>query len=425
MRTLILLFTFFLFQYASADLKIHSIADNENYLYVKVDSLPIIDINISFNKGSINDGDYPGLTNLMLNTILASYSNDKKIISYFEDVGAKLSYSVNKETLSITIRSLSDIEQVIFLVNIINEAIWKNNIDENILKLEKEKIIRKINESKKSPAAILEASISNNLFMNSGLSHQIIGNEKSLNNITSKMILTHRNKIFNINDFEINIVGDIDIYNTKKIINMISSRLSNYKSLKENDYQIIDSTYHTEFDSKQSHLAFVIPAVTRTNPDYHSLLVANYIFGGGGFGSWLMQEIREKRGLSYSVYSYLGSYKNQGYMRVSLQTKNNNLELAKKIVFDQIERLKKFDVTENRTEIVKKSILRNFEMRTDTNKKILNLISAVNYLNLPLNYFQDYKNKLMSVNKESIRKALDSSINFNKISVLSVGQSIE
>ena len=59
------------------------------------------------------------------------------------------------------------------------------------------------------------------------------------------------------------------------------------------------------------------------------------------------------------------------------------------------------------------------------NRKLLNLVSAVNTLNLPLDYFEDYKNKLLSVNKESIRKALHRSINFENISVLSVGNSIE
>ena len=425
MKYIIFLFITLFFQLADADIKIQSIAENENHLYVKINTLPIIDINLSFDKGSINDGDYPGLTNLTLNSIMASNINNKKIISYFEDVGAKLSYSVDKETFSITIRSLSNLEQVIRLSSLINQAILRNDIDENILNLEKEKIIRKIKESKNSPGSILESSISEKLFENSGLSHQIIGYEKSINNISSKMILSHRNKIFNKNGLGINIVGDIDINDAKKIIRIISSKLPYLENPKKNDYQIKKANYHVEFDSSQSHLAFIIPTVTRINPDYHNLLVANYIFGGGGFGSWLMKEIREIRGLSYSVYSYLGSYKNQGYMRVSLQTENKNLKLTKKIIYEQIDRLKNFNVTEKKIEIVKRSILKNFEMRTDSNRKVLNLISAVNYLNLPLNYFEDYKNKLMSVNKASIRKALESSINFERISIISVGKSIE
>ena len=348
MKYLIFLFITLFFQLADADIKIQSIADNENHLYVKINTLPIIDINLSFDKGSINDGDYPGLTNLMFNSIMASNINNKKIISYFEDVGAKLSYSVNKETSSITIRSLSNFEQVLRLSSLINQAILRNDIDENILNLEKEKIIRKINESKNSPGTILESSISEKLFENSGLSHQIIGNEKAIKNISSKMILNHRNKIFNTNSLEINIVGDIDISDAKRIISIISSGLPYLQNPKKNDYKIKKVNYHVEFDSFQSHLAFIIPTVTRINPDYHNLLVANYIFGGGGFGSWLMKEIREKRGLSYSVYSYLGSYKDQGYMRVSLQTENKNLKLAKKIIHEQIDRLKKFNVTEKK-----------------------------------------------------------------------------
>ncbi len=426
MKYIILLIISLSFQYVYSETKIHTIAENDNYLFVNIDTLPIVDINISFNQGSINDGKYPGITNLMLNNMMASNLDNKKVVSYFENIGAQLSYSVNKESLSITIRSLSNHNQIINLMKILNQAIWNNNLDENILKLEKEKIIRKLSESKKLPGAILETSISERLFKNTGLSHQVLGKKESIKIITDKMLLKHRDKIFNLNNIEINIVGNIGIQNSKKIIASITSKLlSNTKTSNKNIYSIKNDNHHTEFDSKQSHLAFIIPSVKRDHPDYHDLLVANYIFGGGGFGSWLVQEIREKRGLSYSVYSYLGAYKNQGYMRISLQTKNNNLDLAKQIVFSQIERLKNFNVTEEEIEIVKKSILKNFEMRIDTNRKLLNLLSAVNNLNLPLDYFEDYEDKLMSVSKESIRKALDSSINFNDISILSVGKTIE
>ena len=408
-----------------ADTKIHSISHNENYLFVNIDTLPVVDINITFNKGSINDGEYPGLTNLMLNSLMASNYNNNKIISYFENVGAKLSYSVDKESLSIIIRSLSDLDQLIYLTSIVNKALFSNKLDNNILNLEKEKIKRSLDDSKKSPGSILEASISENLFSGTGLSHQILGNKDSIKKISNNMILDHRNKIFNLNNIEINIVGDIDIKGAKRIISSISSRMPISKTSEQHTYTMMNTNYHVEFDSEQSHLSIVIPSITRDHPDYHSLYVANYIFGGGGFGSWLMKEIREKRGLSYSVYSFLGSYTDQGYMRISLQTKNSNLDLTKEIIMRQIKRLKDFDVTDNKIETVKKSILKNFEMRVDTNRKLLNLISAVNRLNLPLNYFDDYKEKIKNVNKESIRKALDASIDFDKISVVSVGKSIE
>jgi zinc protease len=138
-----------------------------------------------------------------------------------------------------------------------------------------------------------------------------------------------------------------------------------------------------------------------------------------------MEEIREKRGLSYSVSSYLVSSKDGGYLKISLQTKNENIKLAKNIILNQIKRLQLFDVTEDKISSVKQSILRSFEMRTDTNKKLLNLLSAINSLELDLDYFENYKNNLNQVSKKSIEKSLKEAIDFNRISVFTVGKTIE
>jgi zinc protease len=246
-----------------------------------------------------------------------------------------------------------------------------------------------------------------------------------INKITDTQIINHIKKIFNLEDIEINIVGDITESNSKKLISSITNKLLINRTLEGSSYKMQTSDYHTEFDSTQSHLAIIIPAIKREDPEYHDILVANYIFGGSGFGSWLMEEIREKRGLSYSVYSYLASNRNEGYLKISLQTKNENLSLAKEIITEQINRLEKFDVTEEEVTTVKKSILRSFEMKTDTNKKILNLVSAINYLNLDLNYFENYKAKLDKVSKSTIKDALMNSIDFSNISILSVGKTIE
>ena len=160
MKYIILIITLCSSTILFANPKINPVANNNNYLFVQLETLPIIDINITFNNGSFNDGDFKGLTNLMLNTVMSSNIDDKKIISYFENVGAKLSYSVGKESLSITIRTLNDIDQALVLTNIINKALRMDKLDSNILKLEKDKILRNIEDSKKRPATLLSSSIS-------------------------------------------------------------------------------------------------------------------------------------------------------------------------------------------------------------------------------------------------------------------------
>ena len=184
MKNIILLITLFSSTILFANPKISSVASNNNYLFVQLETLPIIDINITFNSGSINDGELKGLTNLMLNTIMSSNVDNKKIISYFENVGAKLSYNTGKESLSITIRTLNDTDQALVLTNIINNALRLKKLDSNVLKLEKDRILRNIEDSKKRPATLLTNSISAKLFLNSGLAHQVIGEKESVNKLS-------------------------------------------------------------------------------------------------------------------------------------------------------------------------------------------------------------------------------------------------
>ena len=348
MKAFILLIVILFSQTISAYPIIKPIGDNNDYLYVHLSALPIVDINISLKQGSISDGSKPGLTNLMLNTLMDSDINNKKLISYFENLGAKLSYSVNKETLSIEIRTISDIDQITKILNVLNQALFINKIDEVSFDLQKDKIIRSISESKKKVNSVLESSISEKLFYETSLAHQPFGTRDSVMRITENDIIMHRNRIFNFDNLEINIVGDISIGNSKRLISQITNKFSKNKIAALPQYKMNSIEHHTEFDSTQSHLAVIIPAISRTNPDYHNLLVANYLFGGSGFGSWLMEEIRQKRGLSYSVYSYLTTYQDSGYLRISLQTKNENIDLAKNIISEQIERFKNFDFKANK-----------------------------------------------------------------------------
>ena len=425
MRVLFLGIFLFFSQTINSNPVIQSLGDNEDYLYVNLKTLPIVDINLSLKQGSASDGDMPGLTNLMLNVVMNSDINGKKLISYFENVGAKLSYSVSKETLSIVIRSISDLDQIMMLSSVLNSALLTDEIDDMGFKLQKDKILRSISESYKKPDSLLESVVSEKLFYDTPFSHQPVGTKDSVINISKMNIKAHRDKIFNLDNLEINIVGDITPRDSKRLINKLTNEFSRKEVEPLEEYKLKTATDHTEFDSTQTHLAVIIPAISRSDPDYYNLLVANYIFGGSGFGSWLMEEIRQKRGLSYSVYSYLSTYQKSGYLRISLQTKNESINLAKNIIREQVDKLSKFDVEDATIVATKNAILRSFEMRADTNRKILNLISSINYLNLDLNYFENYKKNLKQVNKDSIKAALNRAMDFDNISVFTVGKSVE
>jgi len=174
-------------------------------------------------------------------------------------------------------------------------------------------------------------------------------------------------------------------------------------------------------DTKQTHILIFTPAVKRTDDNYHSFLVINYLFGGSGFGSKLFTEIRQKRGLAYSVYSYLRPYNDFGILAISMQTKNENAKKAIRIIKDEIYKLKENHYTLQEISKAKESILNNFAIRHDTNKKMLGLLSQINYLNMDLNYFEKYENSIKNVSNQSISKILENKLFIEKSIITAVG----
>ena len=99
-----------------------------------------------------------------------------------------MSYSVSNETLSIAIRSISDLDQIMMLSNVLNSALFTDEIDDMGFKLQKDKILRSISESYKKPDSLLESVVSEKLFYDTPFSHQPVGIKDSVINISKKDI---------------------------------------------------------------------------------------------------------------------------------------------------------------------------------------------------------------------------------------------
>ena len=132
-----------------------------------------------------------------------------------------------------------------------------------------------------------------------------------------------------------------------------------YNQLRKNTKKIF-------FDSSQTHINIYIPAIKREDEDFYNILVANHIFGGSGFGSRLMREIREKRGFAYSIYSYLSMYNDFGILKINLQTDNRNVSQALQIISIELDKFKNFNATQEEVTSSKKSLIRNVLTRMKT-----------------------------------------------------------
>ena len=140
--------------------------------------------------------------------------------------------------------------------------------------------------------------------------------------------------------------------------------------------QIPASEQRIVHPASQSHILIGAPGMARSDPDYFPLYVGNHILGGGGFVSRLMNEVREKRGLAYSVYSYFMPLKQPGAFQIGLQTKKEQADEALQLVRNTLAEFIAKGPTEKELLAAKQNIIGGTATRSDRTVDALAIIEA-------------------------------------------------
>ena len=171
----------------------------------------------------------------------------------------------------------------------------------------------------------------------------------------------------------------------------------------------------------QAHILLGYPGIKRGDVDFFPLYVGNYILGGGGFVSRLTEEVREKRGLVYSVYSYFMPTAEIGQFQVGLQTKREQADEALKLVRETLNKFVAGGVTEEELKAAKQNIVGGFPMRIDSNAKILDYLAMIGFYKLPLTYLDTFNDEVSKVTTAQIKEAFNRRIKTDKMVTVIVG----
>lgn len=158
--------------------------------------------------------------------------------------------------------------------------------------------------------------------------------------------------------------------------------------------------------SAQAHVLIGQPGVARSDPDYFALLVGNYILGGGGFVSRLTTEVREKRGLSYSVYSAFAPALQAGAFTLGLQTRPDQAEQALQVAREVLSRFVQDGPSEAEVKAAQNNLIGGFALRLDSNRKLLENLANMAWHGLPLDYLERWTEHVAAVRSEDIRRAM-------------------
>ncbi|MBT3506081.1 MAG: insulinase family protein, partial [Piscirickettsiaceae bacterium] len=173
--------------------------------------------------------------------------------------------------------------------------------------------------------------------------------------------------------------------------------------------------------SQQTHIMMGQPGISRDDPDYFALYVGNHILGGSGLVSQLSNEIREKRGLSYSTYSYFRPMHQQGPYQFGLQTRNDQAQQALEVMQATLKAFIINGPTEAELTAAKQNITGGFALRVDSNSKIADYLTMIGFYGLSLDYLETFKGKVSNVTVAQIKEAFARRVHPDKMITVMVG----
>jgi len=394
--------------------------------FVDAPQLPMVDIRLIFDAGGARDGDLPGtalLTNAMLKEGTAD-SDTNAIAAAFDDVGAKFGNESERDMAILSLRSLVEENALNQAVDMFVELSSQPAFPKDSFERLKNQLKTSLQAQKQSPEVIAERNFYQALYGDHPYGQMPSGNEESLEKITTANLEAFFKQYYVAQNAVLVIVGDLRQAEAKVLADKITSAIPRGEAaapLPAVDDLATASEQHIEFPSSQSHLLVGQPGTTRTDPDYFELYVGNHVLGGGGLVSIINDEIREKRGLSYSAYSYFRPMREAGPFQLGLQTRNEQAEEALTVLRQTLRDFVKNGPTEEQLEAAKQNITGGFALRLDSNSKIADYLGVIGFYQLPLDYLDKFKQRVNAVSKAQIQDAFLRRVDPDKMATVIVG----
>ena len=379
--------------------------------FVENHDLPIVDISVNFPAGSARDtaekSGVAGITKYMM-TLGAAGMTDEVIANKMADIGAILSGDFDVDRAGFKLRTLSSEREKTQALEVFTKILQKPDFPKAVLTREKARIIAGLQESATQPESISEKAFMNALYGKHPYRLDGSGEVETVTNITRQDLTDFYKHFYGAKGAVIALMGDL----TREQANVIADNIANGMpaSVDVAPIPTVEAPakpieVRIAHPASQSHILLGYTGIKRGDPDLFPLYVGNYILGGGGFVSLLTEEVREKRGLVYSVYSYFMPMGELGPFQIGLQTKKDQAEAAVKVVHETLDKFLANGVTESQLKAAKANIIGGFPMRIDSNSKILDYLAVIGFYKLPLNYLDEYNQKVANVTAAQIKDA--------------------
>ena len=412
--------------HAGPDIQTWQTSNGAKVMFVEAPAIPMLDVRMVFNAGSARDGSLPGLslmTNMLLNDGAGNLTADQ-LAEGFESLGAQFGTSSLRDMAIVTLRTLSDNEVQRQSLALFEQVLTKPTFTDDEIERRRLQMRVALEKQKESPAETAKNSFFEKLYGDHPYAHDPGGNDQSIEAMTREDIVAFFKRHYVAGNVVIALVGAIDRARAEEIAEELTRNmpagekappLPKVSVAEKGDELAVD------FPSSQTHIYMGQPVMARGDDDFFPLYVGNHMLGGSGLVSMLSDEIREKRGLAYSVYSYFSQMQNKGPFVFNAQTRTDRAHETLAVIRQTLEEFMKDGPDEERLTAARKNITGSFPLQTSSNANIVEYIAMMGFYDYPLDYLDTFVDKVNAVTAEEIQDAFRRRVNPDAFLVVTVG----
>jgi zinc protease len=411
---------------AAPEIQTWQTASGAEVLFVAAPDLPMLDVRIVFDAGSARDGDKPGLASItagMLTEGAAGLDADS-IAERVEAIGAQLGTGADRDMAYASLRTLTEPRAMETALDTLTKVLAEPSFPAEDFERVRQNRLVGLRLAEQDPKTVGSKALYRAVFGDHPYASDSSGTRESVAALTREDMIGFHRRYFTAANATVAIVGALDRKQAEQLADRVTAGLpegaapSDLPPVAELDAGKLE---RISFPSSQTHVYLGQPGMARGDPDYFTLYVGNHILGGSGLVSQLMHEVREKRGLSYSAYSYFSPMAERGPMIMGLQTQNAKAEEAREVMLDTLRRFVEAGPTDDELEAALKNITGGFPLRIASNSNIVQYLAVIGFYDLPLDYLDRFNERVSAVTKEQIRDAYSRRVHPERLAVVLVG----
>lgn len=370
-------------------------------------SVPMVSVVMAVKAGSISEPSAKAGLAYLTAALLTEGTlkrTSREISEAIEFVGGSLSASAGADYTTVSLTVLKKDIELGF--DLLSDIVRHPAFREEEVARKKKITVNMLIQQNEEPEVVASIAFSKAVFGEHPYGRQVQGTVDTIPAVTRQDLVAFHEAQYAPNNTIVSVVGDISGDELRLLLNRYFGDWQQTKlpdtTLPTVEQKKSPAVIKIDKDLTQTNVILGHLGIARSNPDYYAVSVMNYILGGGGFSSRLMDNIRDNRGLAYDVHSFFSANRYGGSFQAGLQTKNESANTAITEVIKEMRRIQTEPVSDKELSDAKSFLTGSFPLRIDSNSKIAGFNLAVEYYGLGLDFVDRYPAIINRITGEDI-----------------------